>query len=146
MHGLWAFVRLGYVALRQGDMERAGALLSEGLQRFKDVGTTIGVVYTLEGLASLAVAQGRFMHAVRVFAWADEMRGTIANARPSVEQADVDRDFASIRTQLDEAIIETARAEGRAMTLEQAIAYALEGSAVDVQQPAPVLASAKQGG
>jgi tetratricopeptide (TPR) repeat protein len=128
MYGLWGFVRLGYVALRQGDAGRAGALLVEGLQRFKDVGNRIGVVYTLEGLASLAVAQGRPTRAVRIFAWADAMRGAIANARPPVEQADVDHDFASIRTQLDEATIETARAEGRAMTLEYAIAYAAEGA------------------
>ena len=37
-----------------------------------------------------------------------------------------DRDFAVIRSQLDEATIAAAYAEGRAMTTEQAIAYARE--------------------
>jgi hypothetical protein len=56
------------------------------------------------------------------------MREDIDDTRPPVEQADVDRDLATIRTHLDEARFTLACAEGRAMTLEQAIAYALEGS------------------
>ena len=60
-----------------------------------------------------------------MFAWADSVRGA-TRPRSPVEQADVDQDFAVIRSQLDEATIEAARAEGQAMTLEQAIAYALE--------------------
>jgi hypothetical protein len=33
-----------------------------------------------------------------------------------------------VRAQLDEAAFDAAMAEGRAMTVEQAIAYALEGT------------------
>jgi Tfp pilus assembly protein PilF len=131
MFALWGAVRLGYVALRQGDAGRACTLLVEGLQRFRDAENRIGVVYTLEGLASLAVARGRPTQAVRLFGWADAMRAVIANARPPAEQADVDRDFADIRAHLDEATFAAAWAEGQAMTLEQGIAYALEGSEVD---------------
>lgn len=125
---LWSLARLGYVALRQGDLTRAYTLFMECQRRFKEVGWKIGVVYALEGLASLAVVQDRPERAVCLFAWADAMRQTIGNRRPPVEQADVDRDFAIIRAQLDEAVITAAQAEGRAMTLEQAIAYALEMS------------------
>ena len=89
------------------------------------------MVWTLEGLASLAVAQGHYERAVRLLAWADSVRGAGGDPRPPVEQADVDRDFAVIRSQLDEATIEAARAKGQAMTVEQAIAYALEGSGAD---------------
>jgi hypothetical protein len=38
---------------------------------------------------------------------------------------------ATARAQLSEAAFAAAQAEGRAMTLEQAIAYALEGSDMD---------------
>jgi hypothetical protein len=113
--GLWASFRLGYVALRQGDMARAGALLSEGLQRFKEVGSRIGVVYALEGLSSLAIAQGQPIRAISMFGWADAMPEIIANPRPPVDQADVDRDSASIRTQLGEAAAESAWKEGQIM-------------------------------
>jgi non-specific serine/threonine protein kinase len=124
--GLWSLTRLGYVALRQGDPAQAYTLFVECQRRFKEVGWTIGVVYALEGLASLAVVQDRSERAVCLFAWADAVRQTIGDRRPPVEQADVDRDFAIIRAQLDEAAITAAQAEGRAMTMEQAIAKALD--------------------
>jgi hypothetical protein len=77
------------------------------------------------GLASLAVAQSKPELALRLFAWADATREVIDDVRPPVEQAEVDRDLATIRAQLDETAIAAARAEGRAMTMEQAITYGL---------------------
>jgi non-specific serine/threonine protein kinase len=123
---LWVFVFLGYVALRQGDEAEARATFVEAQRRFQETGGKIGVVFALEGLASLAVAQSQPERAVRLFAWADAMREAVGDRRPPVEQADVDRDFVVIRSQLDEAAIAAACAEGRAMTMEQAIACALE--------------------
>ncbi len=38
-----------------------------------------------------------------------------------------DRVIVEIRSRLDETALEEARAEGRSMTFEQAVAYALEG-------------------
>jgi predicted ATPase/transcriptional regulator with XRE-family HTH domain len=118
-------VSLGYVALRQGDEAHAFARFVEGLECFTKVGSKSGVVWTLEGLASLAVAQGHYERAVHLFTWADSVREAIGDPRPPVEQADVDRDFAVIRSQIDEAIFAAACAAGRAMSLEQAIAEAL---------------------
>jgi tetratricopeptide (TPR) repeat protein len=118
-------VHLGKVALQQGDRAQARALFVEAQQRFKEGGFKGGVIYALEGLASLAVAQGQPERAVRLFAWADAMRVSNANTRSPADQADVDRDFAVIRTQLDEATIEAAWEAGRALPLEQAIAEAL---------------------
>jgi hypothetical protein len=123
---IWALVFLGYVALRQGEITKARATFVEAQWRFQETGAPMGVVFTLEGLASLAVAQGQLERAVRVFAWADARREAIDDRRSPVEQADVDRDFVVIRSRLDEATIAAAYAEGRAMTVEQAIAYALE--------------------
>ncbi|HJZ45519.1 MAG TPA: hypothetical protein VKE41_00065 [Roseiflexaceae bacterium] len=47
-----------------------------------------------------------------------------------VDQVCDDRDIATTRAQLDDATFAAAWAEGRAMTLEQAIAYALEVDAI----------------
>ena len=57
------------------------------------------------------------------------MRQTIGEARPANEQADVDRDLAAIRLQLDEAAFQAAQAAGRAMTLEEAVTFALNEKA-----------------
>jgi predicted ATPase len=126
---LWAFVRLGYVALRQGDARRARAIFAESQRQFNEASSKIGVVFALEGLASLAAARGQPERAVRLLGWADAMRAAVGERRPPVEQADLDRDLGTVRSQLDEAAFAAAYAEGRAMTIEQAVAYALTGDA-----------------
>jgi len=122
----WVLVKSGYTALWQGDIERARNLLEESLRYFIKLNEKIGVVYALEGLGSLAVLQGHFERTAQLFAWANETRKLINGRRPPVEQADVDRDLAAVRTQLDEAAFAAAQAKGRAMTMDEAIACALE--------------------
>jgi predicted ATPase len=126
MLGRWVFVQLGYVALREGDEPQARAIFEEAQRRFQKAGKTIGGVYALEGLASLAARQGQAARAVRLFAWTDGTRASIGDSRLPVEQANVDRDLAALRTQLDDAALAAAWAEGRALTLEQAVAEALD--------------------
>jgi hypothetical protein len=119
---------LGYVALRQGDTTRARALFVETQQSFKKTGPKTGVAYALEGLASLAVLQEQPRQAAQLFAWADAYRESVDDARPPVEQADVDRDLATIHAQLDEAAFAAAQEAGRAMSMDEAIALALEAT------------------
>ena len=85
-----------------------------------------GVDYSLEGLASLAVSQKQPARAVRLFAWTEATRATMQNPRPPIEQVDVARDMAAIREMIDEAAYAAAYAEGKAMTMDEAIACALE--------------------
>jgi hypothetical protein len=49
----------------------------------------------------------------------------IANA-PTVHRVEIERNVAALRARLDETAFAAAWAEGRAMSLEQASAYALE--------------------
>jgi non-specific serine/threonine protein kinase len=124
--GHWLLAHLGYVALREGDEARARATFDQAQRRFLPAGITSGIVYTLEGVASLAARQGQAERAVRLFAWAGATRESIEDPRPPVEQADVDRDLAAIRARLDEAAFAAAWAAGQALTPEQAIAEASE--------------------
>jgi hypothetical protein len=103
-------------------------LFIEGQKRFAQLASTIGVIYALEGLASLAVAQNRYDQAVRIFAWTDTAREEMDDHRPPVEQAWVNRDFETIRSHLDETAIEAASAAGHSMTMEQAVEFAIEGT------------------
>ena len=124
----FALTHLGYVMLRQGDQMRARSLFLEAQKNFKDGGRKIGVVYTLEGLASLAVFQNQPESASKLFAWADAIREIIRDTRFPCEQADVDRDLATIHIQLDDATFAEAQAIGRAMSMDEAIALALEST------------------
>ena len=123
---IWAYVDLAYLLLRQGEITQARARFVDSLKRVQNGGNMVGEIFVLEGLASLALAEGRPERAARLFGWADGMRQKIGNHRPTIEQADVDQDIVTIRLQLNEAAIEAAQATGRAMTLEEAVAYALE--------------------
>ena len=124
----WVPVKLGYSALWQGDTGRASRLFEESRQRFTEIDNIIGVIYTLEGFASLAARRGRAAQSARLYGWADAARETVDSRRPPVEQADVDRDLAAIHAQLDEAAFAAAQAAGRAMSTDQAVVYALEAS------------------
>ena len=121
----WALVRLGYTLLRQGELAQAREIFLESQRGFKEQGNRLGIIYVLEGLASLAVRQGQLEQTVQLFSWADAIREVTGNSRPPVEQADVDRDLATIHSQLDEAAFAAAQIEGQAMTLEQAMEYAI---------------------
>ena len=124
--GFWSMVHLGYVYLREGEEDCAEETFAEVQQRFREMGSKIGVVYALEGLASLAVRQHQYERAVQLYAWAESVRAAIGDRRPPVEQIGVDRDFAIIHARLSEQAISAATRQGQLMTMDQAIAFARE--------------------
>ena len=119
---------MGYVALRQDDQVRARSLFIEAQRHFKEIGSKIGVTYALEGLASSNVFAGNPVKATRLIGWADATSKEADELRPPVEQKDVDQDKAACRLALGEEAFTHAYEAGRVMTLEQAVAYALEGN------------------
>jgi hypothetical protein len=74
------------------------------------------------------------------------LRESIGATLPPDGHPAYERTLAATRAQLDEATFAAAWEAGRALSLEQAIAYALEVGAMDAEQPAPALATAKQSG
>ncbi len=120
----WIYSFLGYATLRQANYARARALFIEAQDGFYKAGLKIGVAYTMEGLASLAVAQKQSARAVCLYAWADALRDVVGNARPPVEQADVDRELAQARAALTRSAFEAAQTQGYAMSIEAAVTFA----------------------
>jgi hypothetical protein len=86
----------------------------------------IGVVYAIEGLASINVTQEYFERATRLFAWSDSIREKINDHRPLVEQSSVERDLIVIASKLSNTKVAIYSTEGRMMSLDQAVALALE--------------------
>jgi hypothetical protein len=79
-------------------------------------------------MASAAASQPE--KAARVFGAAEALREAIGAPVPPVERPDYDRAVAAARARLGEVAFSSGWAEGRAMTLEQAMSYALkEGNA-----------------
>ncbi|MDQ5854379.1 MAG: NB-ARC domain-containing protein, partial [Chloroflexota bacterium] len=127
-HGLVAMglMLLGRVTKTQGDYERSAACLRESLSLFHEQLYQEGIAATLEASAGLAAAEGQAQRAARLFGSAERLREASGSSITPFERLDVDADLAAARAQLDEATWQVAWAEGRAMSLEQVIAYALE--------------------
>jgi tetratricopeptide (TPR) repeat protein len=116
---------LGEVARRQGDYPTAHALFAESLVCFRETGSTWGVAECLIGLARVAEAQGQLERAVRLFGAAESLRIASGAHMDPAERADDDRRLAAARSHLDDARFASMWAAGQAMSLEQAIAEAL---------------------
>lgn len=123
---LWAQVKMAYAVLKQGDIRRARKMFEDSIQNTRKADLKIALVYTVEGLASLNVNQDQLERAAQLFAWADAMREKIGDHRPPVEQNSVERDLAVIHSKLDDDEYAKLYIEGQALTMDQAIALALE--------------------
>jgi non-specific serine/threonine protein kinase len=115
----------GDVALRQGDLERAVAFFADGLTLASAVGGRMEIIECLDGLGLVACERGDHRRAARLFGAAEAFGAISSFRRENPEQAFHDRRQATTQAVLGEAAFATAWAEGQAMTLEQAIAYAL---------------------
>jgi predicted ATPase/DNA-binding SARP family transcriptional activator len=126
MSYLWLRVRLGYIALRAGNLVEAHDLFAETVQDFYKDGYIIGAVFALEGITTLLIATGKPEKAARLIGCADAIREKIPDRRPLIEEADMYRNMAAILSKIGPSGFEVAYDEGRSMTLEETIAYALE--------------------
>ena len=87
----WSSVRLGYVALRIGELKRAWQIFTQSQQLLMEIHDQSGVVFLLEGLASLSVRQNQPEQAAWLFAWADATRTEIQDTRPAHRRRRSDR-------------------------------------------------------
>jgi predicted ATPase len=122
----WANARLGYLYTRLGKWENARLYYQQALIPYQKGNTRVGVLFTVEGLASLAVCEHQWEKAIQLFSWASKMREDSGELRPLVEQVSVDRDLAVIRDHLTDVEIARLAAKGNTMTIDEAIALALD--------------------
>ena len=125
---VWPLISLGQVAAAQGDWEQARAHYQATLRACQEFGSTRAVSAGLAGLARVARGEGQAARAAQLWGAAAGLWEVPGVWSEFVDRAHYARDAAEARAQLEDQ----AWAEGRAMTLEQAIAFALE------QAPMPV--------
>jgi tetratricopeptide (TPR) repeat protein len=120
-----ALDNLGWAALLQGDYGRARTSYQESLTLCKELGDKWTASESLEGMACIAAAEGEAERAGRLFGAAQALRGAVGHYHMPEEDAWREPYLAAARSRLGEEAWEEALAEGRAMTLERAMAYAL---------------------
>ena len=116
---------MAFVAYHQHHLQRAKALFQKSYALQLLVGRQEEYANTLTGMAAILAAQNEPECAVRLLAAADALLEAIGATMNSTEKVDYQRILDNVREQLDESTFEGLWAEGRKMTLEQAVADAL---------------------
>ena len=125
-----ALNNLGLVAAASGDFATARALQEESLTIYGALGDRSGIATSMEGLASIAFASNAPGRAACMWGAAERLRQAIGAPLVPSERHHYDHTVAAARAALDDgAAFDLAWRDGRAMMLEQAIAYALKNNA-----------------
>ena len=120
---------LGRVAYLQGHHGEAAGRLREALAGLQDLaGPVIAVADALEWLAPAVAAAGQTERAARLYGAAARLHRDAGAARYAPDRPAYERDVAETRARLSPPEFATAWAEGEAMTLEQAVADALDAA------------------
>jgi non-specific serine/threonine protein kinase len=117
---------LGNIARRQGDLVRATELHRQALELKYALGAPRQIAITLEDLASVAGAEGRGERAACLLGAASAVRETIGTPQAVPERLATEQAVAPARAALGEQAWVAAFTAGRALSLDQAFAYALE--------------------
>jgi hypothetical protein len=119
--------RLGFIAQLQGDLRCSASYFCESIELGRTRQYRRNIATSLFGLAEVALGQGKLKQAARLFGVAEALREMTGGRDPD-ERYVTDRIIATLRAQLDPELLETGLAEGRAMSLEQAVDETLEAN------------------
>jgi DNA-binding CsgD family transcriptional regulator len=114
-------------------------MLRESLRLARGLDHKPFIQYSLTGLAGVAASRGWPVRAARLWGTTEAMAETFGGqiVRSARSMIDYEGRLAAARSRLDEASWSAAWAEGRAMTAEQAVEYALEQEEGTAEQAAP---------
>jgi tetratricopeptide (TPR) repeat protein len=120
-----ALANLSDLASTQGQINEAKALMHEALGLAHGLGDKEIIIGSLESLSEQAAAEGQADRAARLLGASEALREDTGHA-PQFQQTTSAHIMALLGTELDQEHLAAARAEGHAMTLDEAVAYALE--------------------
>jgi predicted ATPase/class 3 adenylate cyclase len=122
-----SLVNLGAVAAAVGDFASAKTFSEEALSICAELGESADVAGALEGIAEATAGLGDRLRASTIWGAEERLREEIGAPLFPDDQRQHDRNVVAARAALgDDAAFEHAWQRGRALTLEQAIAFALD--------------------
>ncbi len=120
-----ALVNPSHIHLRRGRATMARAMLAESERLFAQLGDAWGRAYCLVGLGGVAIAEGRAARGAASLGAADAWFAERGIRIQDPDRAEFERYVANARGALDEAAFAAAWSEGKALSLDDAIALAL---------------------
>jgi hypothetical protein len=123
---LVSFNRLTRIAVLQGDHDRAAALAREGLTIARALGSRSAIAYGLGLLAWAGHLEGDPSRAARLLGAADAILHALGEQLNPAPQRELEAEVARLQDELGGMAFEAAWSEGRAMSTDRAVKYALE--------------------
>jgi len=118
-------LNLAYVSHHRKDYQQEEELIKQALMLSGEFKTKYFTILYLDALASPIGATGEPERAATILGASQAFLDDMGIERQTADQHEIDRVLASLHKQLDESSFEAAWTQGRAMSLEQAIAFAL---------------------
>jgi non-specific serine/threonine protein kinase len=128
-HSAIALLNLGHVAREQGEFARARQLYREGLALSQALDEKLRIGRELVAVATVEAAQGKPERAARLMGAAAALRDALGAGLYPIDRPATERTTELARVALGEEAFAAAYAAGRALSLEEAIAEALEETA-----------------
>jgi len=122
----YALNTLGDIARDQGDYGRATGLYRQSLDLLRQVRDALSAAMCLEGLAATSAAQGLPERGAWLYGAAAALRGAKDTPLPPADRVSHERALANIRAALDEEGFAAAWTREQTLSLDQAIAAALD--------------------
>jgi tetratricopeptide (TPR) repeat protein len=116
---------LGRVALQLGEHEKAFSLFKESLAIFEEIDNIDGSLIFLEGMAELAFYVHKYERAARLLSAVKVARDRACLPLPPVDKIAQGNILSSLQSALGESQFSALWAEGKTLTMEQVIRYAL---------------------
>ena len=134
----WALHMLGIGLLRRGETEEARSHIEHAFRHFHAAGDVAGLTMTLDDLSAQATAEGDLVRAARLRGAARHLTvETGAELARYVEDNFGQGGRPGVGAHMSEADIAMYGAEGAAMTLDEAVIYALRQPSDDVPHGTP---------
>jgi predicted ATPase/transcriptional regulator with XRE-family HTH domain len=117
---------LAQLALKSGDHERADAMLRECVALAQQSEMKRRIAMTLTGLAAIASVMGRPEQAAKITGAVEAALSEMGAPMEPIEALEYNRQLALARGQVPEQVWAAAQDEGRGMSLQDAVVYALD--------------------
>jgi Tetratricopeptide repeat len=123
----WSEHMVGGALQRQGRNDEARPLLRHALRHFYDAGDASGMTLVLDDLSSQALSDDDPVRAARLWGAARTLTAATGAGLAGFTDEWIEQEVRpNVRVALDPEELERGAAEGSAMTLDEAVAYALD--------------------
>lgn len=116
---------IGHVERHTGNLAKARLIYSETIQGWQNLGNRSAVAHELECFGFIDLAEGNSARATRLLSAAEALRARIESTATADEQLEFDRAVARLHSMFAEPEFSSLWAQGRELTMEQAVQLAL---------------------